>query len=76
MADELLIADVVHAFAEHLLPGNEAAARRAVTAAVGCHFRGASASEACRAGRRMLESQARHPSLCCERSDGMLAEAR
>ena len=45
MADELLVAGVVHAFADHLLPNHETAAERAVTAAVRCLLSGASVSE-------------------------------
>jgi len=62
MDDELLVAGAVRAFAERLLPEDDAAAERAVTVAVRCHLSGASVSEARREGRRMAESQSRHPS--------------
>jgi hypothetical protein len=62
MPDELLIAGVVRAIGEHVLPGDDVTTERAVTAAVQAHLSGASASEACRCGRRLIERQARHPS--------------
>jgi hypothetical protein len=62
MADELLVAGIVRAFGEHLLPGDHATTERAVTVAVQAHLAGASTSEACRRGRELVESQARHPS--------------
>ena len=62
MADELLVAGIVRTFAEQRLPGDDIVTERAVSAAVRAHLAGASASEACRYGRELLESQARHPS--------------
>lgn len=69
LPDELLVAGVVHAFAEHLLPPEDEASDEAVTAAVRCYLSGASMSEACREGRRLVESQARHPSTSRARPD-------
>ena len=71
MADELLVAGVVHTFAEHILPPDDPA-DQAVTAAVRCYLSGASMSEACREGRRLVESQARHPSASRVRPDRAL----
>jgi hypothetical protein len=62
MADELLVAGIVRAFAEDHVPGADAMAERAVNAAVRAHLDGASVSEACRRGEQLLASQARHPS--------------
>jgi hypothetical protein len=62
MADELLVAGIVRTFAERRLPRDDTITERAVSAAVRAHLAGASAGEACRYGRELVESQARHPS--------------
>ncbi|MEQ1785773.1 MAG: hypothetical protein ABL966_01875 [Acidimicrobiales bacterium] len=62
MADELLVAGIVRAYGEQLLPRDSESTERAVNAAVRANLDGASVIEACRHGRRLLESQRRHPS--------------
>jgi hypothetical protein len=62
MADELLVAGIVRAYAERRLLGGAPVSEQAVTAAVQAHLCGASASEACRRGQQLVDSHERHPS--------------
>ena len=59
--EELLVAGIVRGLAHRLVPDEPTAADRAATEAVRAMWGGASASEACRLGRALLESHARHP---------------
>ena len=61
MTHETFVVGMVRSRAELVAPGDRNAADRAVTVAMRALEEGASASEACRMGRRFVESWARHP---------------
>lgn len=70
MIEILVVMSQARAMSERQLPGEANAADRAVAAALRASAGGASASEACREGRRLLDCWARHasrhrtPSVC------------
>ena len=59
---ELMVADSVRRWVDHVLPGDSAAADAATGLAVRCYIGGASVSEACSEARRFTGSWTRHPS--------------
>lgn len=62
MATELVVAELVRAWAGDLLPGNSEAEDRAVAVAARCLAAGASVHEVAEEVRRFLHSWAAHPS--------------
>ena len=58
MGDELLVAGLIRAWAQHAVPDDQLATERAVIGAVCAYGAGASVSEACRVGRRLIEGSA------------------
>lgn len=61
MTNETIMVGMVRSRAELVVPGDRGAADRAAAVAMRALEDGASPSEACRVGRRFIESWARHP---------------
>jgi hypothetical protein len=61
MIAELMVESMVRTWSEHVAPGDDAAAARAVRVAMRCLAGGASVAEAVQEGRRFVECWSRHP---------------
>jgi len=59
--NEQVLDEVVRAWVEQELPGDQGAANRAAAIALDCYREGASVSEACREAGAFIEGWARHP---------------
>lgn len=62
MNPEFVMADMVRRWVGDVLPGQPAAADRAVAIALRCYEGGSSVGEACEEARRFIGSWMRHPS--------------